>query len=247
MILISRLLFCIFMAAPLIATAAFEVPPLTGPVVDEANMIQTKDERVLREWARDLNASGKAQLQILTVQSLGGLPIEQASIEVVEDWQLGDKKKDNGILILVALEERKIRIEVGQGLEGELPDVIASRIIRDTMTPLFQQGSPSQGIVLGAYQVLRIVQPDFNPDQRLEASQSREAGPFKKYEGIFIFIFVIIVLIFRGIFFPFAGSRSRGWGGGGGFGGGGGWGGGSGGGWSGGGGGFSGGGASGGW
>lgn len=237
------------------AQAAFEVPPLTGPVVDEADMIRTNDEKILRAWLKDINARGKAQIQVLTVPNLGGLNIEQASIEVAEDWQLGDKKKDNGVLILVALQERKIRIEVGQGLEGELPDAIASRIIRESMTPLFQQGSPSQGIVLGVYQVIRIVEPEFNPDERLEQATVRSGGLFSKYEGIFIFLFVIIVLFFRAIFFPFSRSRSRGgWGGPGGFGGGGGWGGGSGGGfggsgggWSGGGGGFSGGGASGGW
>lgn len=226
--------------------AAFQVPALTGPVVDQGGMLTAHDERLLSDLIRRFEQTGKAQLQVLTVQNLGGLPIEQASIEVVEKWKLGGAKTDNGLLFIVAVDDRKIRIEVGQGLEGVIPDAIAKRIIEDVMIPLFRQGSASQGVVMGVYQAMKKIDQEFQADHQLErATSSRRSS--STWEGIVIFMAILIIILFgsrggrgrrRGIMGG-VGGFSTGWGGG--------FGGGGGGGWSGGGGGFSGGGASGSW
>jgi uncharacterized protein len=243
----------IFICFGLTAKAEFIVPELTSPVVDEANIITGKDERALRDLLYLFKKNHQAQVQILTVRNLGGASIEQAAIQVVDQWKIGDKLRDDGLLILVAAEERKIRIEVGQGLEGIIPDVVAKRIVSDIMIPVFRQSSASQGIVVGTYQILLAIDPNF---KSMEAGSPESFDPdsrtiFQKYEGLFILIFIAFFFILN-IFGPRGPSgRLRrglgGWGGagmGGGFGGGFG---GGGGGWSGGGGGFSGGGASGNW
>lgn len=247
---VSFFAFVFLLGSPSVR-AQFLVPELTSPVVDEANIISGKDERALRDLLHLFKKDHQAQIQVLTVRTLGGVSIEQAAIQVVDQWKLGDQKRDDGVLILVAAEERKIRIEVGQGLEGVIPDVIAKRIISDVMIPVFRQSSPSQGIVVGVYQVLLAIDPNFkavssgSPD----SFESDERTIVQKYEGLFILIFIGIFFLLN-LFGPRGpGGRFRGgiggWGGVGGFGGG--FGGSGGGGWSGGGGGFSGGGASGNW
>jgi uncharacterized protein len=240
----------------LVARAEFKVPPLTGPVVDNGELITAHDEELLNSLIRQFRQTHQVQMQILTVPSLEGDTIEQASIKVTDAWKLGDQKRDDGLLIFVAANERKIRIEVGQGLEGVIPDVTAHRVISDVMVPMFRQGNSSQAIVLGTYQLMKIIDHDFTGEEALQKYDPDQRTLFQRYEGLFILLFVLLIL-FLNMLTP-RGRRYRGVGGGFGGGngdwrigsGGGGWGGGGfggGGGWSGGGGGFSGGGASGGW
>lgn len=236
----SKFFFGFILLLSVMAEAQFQVPRLTGPVVDEARILRPQDRRELESVLRDYNAQGKAQIQILVINSLQGLEIEEASIKITDEWKLGTEKRDNGVLFLIAPNERKMRIEVGQGLEGTLPDVIAKRIIEDQVLPFFKAGDMSTGIVAGVYQIIKYVDQEY-ADQHLQAPVPER----KKLPGGVI-VAILLLLLFGGRFLPFAafaggmGSRGRGGWGGGGFGGGGG-------GWSGGGGGFSGGGASGSW
>jgi uncharacterized protein len=238
------LCFLCLLAPP--AWAEFQVPRLTGPVVDQAGMLSDSTRERLESFLRRLHESGGTQLQVLTVHDLGGLAIEQASIQVTDEWKLGGAKEDNGVLLMIAQQERKVRIEVGQGREGVLPDVVASRIIREVITPRFRQGALDNGVVEGVIAIVRKTDPDF-------LASAGEGRPAHDGEGkisgrtlellIFVLFFTVVLLppLFgrrrggRGMFFP------------GGFGGGGFGGSSGGGGWSGGGGGFSGGGASGDW
>lgn len=239
----TRWLFAFALLFASWAHAAFEVPRLTGPVMDEVGVLRPQDRRDLEDVIRDYNSQGKAQLQILVIDSLGDLTIEEASIKITDAWKLGTAKKDNGILFLIAPNERKLRIEVGQGLEGALPDVIAKRIIADTVVPLFKARNLSAGIVVGTYQIIKYIDQEY-ADQHLSQP---EPEPTKSIPG-WVIIVILLLLLFVGRFLPassFRGGGRGGWGGGG-FGGGS-FGGGGGGGWSGGGGGFSGGGASGSW
>lgn len=219
----------------------FQVPALTAPVMDLANVIPARQEEMLNQLLRDFNSRGKAQLTILTLDSLNGQSIEDASIKITDQWKLGTEKKDNGILFLIVPQERKVRIEVGQGLEGVIPDVVAKRILADVARPYFKKGLYAEGIYSATTQVLKIVDHEYmgtngQANVELELPQDRQFW-------IFLILFFIV--------FPFLsfisrkqGFRRGGWGGPGHWGGGS-WGGGGGsGGWSGGGGGFSGGGAS---
>jgi uncharacterized protein len=233
--------------------AEFEVPALRSAVTDRAGILSQTTREHLESALQQLLRVGGTQLAVLTLPDLAGLTIEQASIRVVDEWKLGGKQADNGVLLLVARDERKVRIEVGQGLEGTLTDAYSKRIIDEGITPLFRQGDMNGGVVVGVYQIARLTNPDVDLRPYLEgqlrqrSSRSRrEASPWATLFGVLL---LLAVFSTRMGFLPFllmgglGGARGRG--GMGGFGGG--MGGGGFGGFSGGGGGFSGGGASGGW
>lgn len=229
------------------ALAEFKVPTLTSPVMDQVGLLHRSQEKELVSLIYDFNRQGKAQFQVLIVPTLEGEPIEQASIRIVDQWKLGDEKSDNGALLLIAVNDRKIRIEVGQGLEGVIPDVYAHRIISDVMAPLFRAKQYGDGVVVAVHEMMRLVDPEFVQAKGISEDYDNIAKGSKK-DAIFIFILIVFFLVFRLLSFFSPGGRSFGhrrgsgpWIGGGGFGGG------SGGSWSGGGGGFSGGGASGDW
>ncbi|MEO8849164.1 MAG: TPM domain-containing protein [Casimicrobiaceae bacterium] len=132
------------------ATCAADVPYLTGRVVDNAEILKPATRDELDRLLQAHESATTDQIAILTTRSLGGESIEQYAQQVFSAWKLGQKGKDNGILLVVAPSEHKMRIEVGYGLEGSLPDVIAARIIRDIMTPPFKSGDYDAGVQKGA-------------------------------------------------------------------------------------------------
>jgi len=247
------IIFATLLTAFTAGAAEFQVPALTGPVVDNANMLSPSAERGMEALIRRVKEAGGSQLQVLTVPELGGLSIEEASIKVTDQWKLGSAKDDNGVLLMVAAKERRVRIEVGQGREGVLPDAYASRIVRDVIVPRFRQGDSDAAITAGVYAILHYTDPGFAEDGRPAGSEGyARHEDMSGFETFIMFAAIIFFILFASIFgrlgrrrssFWSPGGYSSGWGGGG-FGGGGF---GGGGGWSGGGGGFSGGGASGGW
>jgi uncharacterized protein len=228
------------------AAAEFKVPALTGPVVDEADVLNQRTELALTQALRALHDKGGSQINVLTVSSLDDTPIEQASIRIVEQWKLGGRKNDNGVLLLFAVKDRKLRIEVGQGLEGQLTDADSKRIIDQGIVPLLKSGDYDSAAVVGTFQIAQKTDPDFDLTPYLEG-KARVGSRTQRHSpnGIPLRggVIMVILLLF---FILGGGSRGRrglygggGWGGRG-FGGGGGS-------WGGGGGGFSGGGASGDW
>jgi uncharacterized protein len=244
----SKLLLGLLLLAATGARADFQVPPLTGPVVDAAGMLNPQTREALERYLHELKDHGGTQLQIATVPDLGGVSIEEASIKITDQWKLGKKKEDRGLLLLFALNDHKVRIEVGQGLEGQVPDLVANRIINEVIVPRLREGSPDRAVLDGVMALVHYTDPDFAPNGDMPARSQRHRGS-SGLPAIFWIIFFVLFWLF-----PMFSGRRRGgffwWGGGGG---GGGWGGGgfgggsSGGGWSGGGGGFSGGGSSGSW
>jgi uncharacterized protein len=243
-------LLAALLALPL-AAPALDVPGLTGPVVDQAGVLPRGDVARLEQLARSARAvhgGTGVQLQYLLVRSLDGEALEDYSMKVAEAWKLGGRQEGNGVLVLVALGDRKVRIEVGQGIEGGLTDVQSSRIIRQTIAPAFRERRYGDGLYQAGVQVLSALgalPADVAP---------RPVGRPSAGTGLTLGVVALVVafLVLRSLLFGFTGRRRSGWWGGpfggGGWGGGGfGGGGSSGGGWSGGGGGFSGGGASGGW
>ena len=248
----SALGFLVFLAltwAPGARAASFSVPNLTGPVVDRAGMLSAPARARLTAALKGLWDAGGSQVAVLTVPDLGGEAIEQASIRVTDAWKLGTKKKDNGVLFLIARDERKFRIEVGQGLEGQLTDAHSRRILDETVMPHFKAGNFDAGVLAGVREIVAITDPDVNSAAWFEGT----IPPTPKHRkspvppGLILLFFVVLF----GVLSTLGGRGSRGGGSRGGGGGfiffGGGGGGGGGGGFSGGGGGFSGGGASGGW
>jgi uncharacterized protein len=243
------------------AHAQVEIPaqPLNH-VVDLAGIIEPNTEASLVRYLLELEQKTTAQMIILTINSLEGEPIEDFAISVAHDkWKLGQQNKDNGLLLLVSLEDRKYRIEVGYGLEGILPDAFVSRVERQQMLPYFRQGDYSNGIAAAALVLINEIASEAGveisgmPAMRSSrgSGERDEPGILGKIFGVIFFLVMLYLFIrnprlFMLLLFAnmMGGGRRGGWSGGGGFGGGG-FGGGSFGG--GGGGGFGGGGASGGW
>lgn len=224
--------------------AQFVVPPLSAPVVDQAGLFKPNQIQSLNEALKNIYSTGGPQINVLTVKSLNGLSIEDASMEVVKSWKLGTAAKDNGALLMVSLNDRKVRIEVGQGLEGEITDAYSKRIIDNDIIPYFKQGQYGLGIIKGVQGILlHLDKPlhlnDYITGENLNSFDQQSPSTSERYSNL---ILILIIILFVLINFIFGGRSGRGGGyyGGGGFGG-------SGGGWSGGGGGFSGGGASGSW
>jgi uncharacterized protein len=240
------------------AVAEVQIPALTHPVEDSAGIIPPQTEQQIEAALAKLWERRGTQLAVLTLPTLENEPIEELSIRVVEKWQLGTKTGDKGVLLLIVPQERQLRIEVGQGLEGDLPDAYAKRIIDNSIVPLFRAGDMTGGVLVGIREILLKTDPDFSFDEALASSGYRSA-PSYNLSGILFFVAMFIFYVYfsnlglmmdtplgrygsrrRGYYSPTFGGRGSSGGGfrGGGF---------SGGGFSGGGGGFSGGGASGRW
>jgi uncharacterized membrane protein YgcG len=131
--------------APLAALAA-DVPYLTGRVVDNANILSAGAKQKIAQIAEAREKASGDQVVVLTMPSLEGESIEGYATRVFDAWKLGQKGKDNGVLVIVAPSDRKMRIEVGYGLEGTLTDAAASRIVREAMTPRFKQNDFDGGV-----------------------------------------------------------------------------------------------------
>ena len=129
---------------------ALEVPYLTGRVVDNAEILKPDTRRQLTELLRVHEERTTNQIAVLTLPTLAGESVEDFAVRVFEQWKLGRKGKDNGVLLVVAPQDRRMRIEVGYGLEGRLTDAAAARIIRNVMTPRFKNGDFDGGVLQGA-------------------------------------------------------------------------------------------------
>jgi uncharacterized protein len=137
---------------------ALDVPPLTGRIVDTAHLLPPELAASLsQELAAHEQRTGN-QVAILTLPTLQGEPVEDFSHRVATTWKLGQKGTDNGVLLLVAPQDRRIRIEVGYGLEGVLTDAVTSRIIRNEMVPHFRAGNYAEGIATGARAIIGTIE-----------------------------------------------------------------------------------------
>jgi uncharacterized protein len=151
---------------------ALEVPPLTGRVVDLAQVLSADDSKLLNSQLQAHEEKTGNQVAVLILPSLDGEPLEEFSHRVATTWKLGQKGTDNGVLLLVALKERKLRIEVGYGLEGTLTDLRSSRIIRQEIVPRFKEGNIAAGVRAGTDAILRTIEGTYQAD---EQSQRRPA------------------------------------------------------------------------
>jgi len=150
------LVFAIILAA--FSAAASNIPYLTGRVTDNAEILSASMRKTLTERLKAHEDRTGNQIAVLTVPSLEGESIEGYAEAVFKEWKLGQKGKDNGILLVVAPQDRRMRIEVGYGLEGTLPDSLAGSIIRNVMTPRFKTGDYNGGIEAGVNAILQVLE-----------------------------------------------------------------------------------------
>ena len=125
---------------------ALDVPFLSGRVIDDVGILSDEIKISIENKLKEHEKQTSNQVVVLIIPSLEGEILEEYSLKVASTWKLGQKGKDNGVLLLIAKNDRKIRIEVGYGLEGTLTDVLCNRIIRNEITPSFKQGNFSLGV-----------------------------------------------------------------------------------------------------
>ncbi len=253
----------LLVAAP---AGAQQFPKLTGRVVDNANLLPAAEEAAITQKLAGLEQASSRQLVVATVPDLGGYPIEDYGYQLGRAWGIGQKEANNGVILLVAPTERKVRIEVGYGLEPIVTDALSNQIVSQQMLPRFRENDYPGGINAGVDALIQQLQaPTEEAEQRaLAAAQAQQQSSGEGDGGSifplifwgFVLIFIILPMFRRGrrgrrhrrgglpviIWGPGFGGGGGGWGGGGFGGGGGGFGG-----FSGGGGSFGGGGASGSW
>lgn len=185
------LLLALLFAASL--CAGQEVPPLTGYVNDYAGMLSPQAAQRLESELAAFEASDSTQIVVLTVPSLEGRVIEEYSIKVVEAGKIGQKGKDNGALLLVAKQDRKIRIEVGRGLEGKLTDLVSGRIIRNEISPAFKRGDFDAGIAAGVHAIMATVRGEYQGAGRDIREGKKGAHPI-----FTLLIFLLVAVVFLG-------------------------------------------------
>jgi len=156
---ILALIFVIFAASFVIAQ---DFPQPADYVNDYANILQDEYKNRLNAFALELESKTEAQVAIVTVNSIKPYEIEDYAVRLFEKWGIGKKGKDNGVLILLAVSDRNVRIEVGYGLEGAIPDAVAKRIIEDEMIPYFKIGKYQEGLVRGSLEVMGLAAKEYN-------------------------------------------------------------------------------------
>lgn len=146
------------------ALALVAVPPLSGRVVDQTGTLAAGDIASLTQTLQDLETRKGSQIAVLIVPTTDGEAIEQFSLRVAEAWKIGRKKIDDGALLVIAKNDRRLRIEVGYGLEGALTDATTKRIIDEDITPKFKTGDFSGGVAAGVDKIVRIVNGEKLPE-----------------------------------------------------------------------------------
>ena len=193
------------------ALADVAVPPLTGRVVDKTATLSSSDIASLDQTLKDFEARKGSQVAVLIVPTTQPETIEQYSLRVAEAWKIGRKKIDDGAILVVAKDDRKLRIEVGYGLEGALTDVTAKRIIDEVITPKFRNSDFGGGISDGVSRMLRVIDGESLPAPVRRPQQNN--GLLSNIDPLNPFLIVAVIVvggIFRGIFGRLFGSLATG-------------------------------------
>jgi len=172
------------------------IPPLAARVTDLTHTLSTAESTALEAKLAAWETRTSNQLVVLVVPTTQPEPIEAYSIRVAEKWKIGRKGQDNGVLFLIAKNDRKMRIEVGYGLEGVLPDVTAKRIIAEDVAPAFREGRFAQGIDAGVDRIIGVVGGEFSAPKSTAKGPASSAGQFN-FETLFVILFIGVPLVGR--------------------------------------------------
>ncbi len=172
------------------------VPPLSGQVVDQSGTLSAGDIASLTQTLKNFATRKGSQIAVLIVPTTDGEAIEQFSLRVAEAWKIGRKKIDDGALLVIAKNDRHLRIEVGYGLEGALTDATTKRIIDEDITPKFKAGDFAGGVSAGVVRMIRVIDGEQLPAP--EPPHWQHAGLFG-IEDIFNPFLIIPVLLFGGL------------------------------------------------
>ncbi len=197
----SRLAFCCCLAAATLflttAAVALDVPPLTGRIVDLAHVLPNSTTESLTAQLATHETQSSNQVAVLIVPSLEGEPLEEFSHRVATSWKLGQKGSDNGVLLLVAMKERKVRIEVGYGLEGVLTDIRSAHIIRNEIVPRFRAGDIPGGVTGGINAIVKTIEGTY---QASEKAVPREETDIIGQAVVAVVVGLLVGLLFMNLY-----------------------------------------------
>ncbi len=182
LILISTLALFLFLGKGVLAYVSPGTP--TGYVTDFADMISVETENTLTQTLTDFTKQTSTEIAVVTINNLDGDSIENYANELFRQWGIGTKENNNGILLLASKEDRKLRIEVGYGLEGAIPDATASSIIRNDITPYFKEGNYDQGITAGVDKIIEATKGEY------VAQPEKKKGIASNIVEVLFFVFV---------------------------------------------------------
>ena len=186
------LFFCALLWLAAVPAVALVFPTLSGRVVDEANILDPATRAALTQKLADLEAKSSDQLVVVTLRSLQGTSIEDFGVELGRSWRIGQKGTNNGVLLIVVPSERKVRIEVGYGLEGTLTDAIGRLIIENAIIPRFRANDFPGGITRGVDDIIQVLTGDAAEWQQRAAHRPDPTPPWGT---------ILIVLLAMGAFF----------------------------------------------
>lgn len=187
--------FAVLLLFPLLALAAEpEFPALTGRIVDNANLLDAEARARIEQKLKAHEDKTSDQLVVATLPSLQGYTIEEFGNRLLRAWKLGDQAKNNGVLLLVAPSERKVRIEVGYGLEGALTDALSKVIITTAVAPKFKNGDFAGGIEGGVDAILSILTGDAEEWQRRAKVRDDDSSWVETLAVIFVMIMVFVLI-----------------------------------------------------
>jgi uncharacterized protein len=180
------------------AASAANIPPLTGRVVDQAGLLSDADKISLETRLEDLEAKSGIQLVVATVKSLEGEEIEPYANQMFRAWKLGERTHNNGVLLLVAPNERRVRIEVGYGLEATLTDALSKVIIANAITPRFKAGDFPGGIHRGVDDIITVLTTDASewqkrPSLRVDSDAADQHVNWLVIAGLGVFLLLMVV------------------------------------------------------
>ena len=203
-------LLALFLGWAFAAAADVAVPQLTGRVVDQTGTLSSGDIASLNQKLRDFENRKGSQVAVLIVPTTQPETIEQFSIRVAEAWKIGRKKIDDGAILVIAKNDRHLRIEVGYGLEGALTDVTSRRIIDEVITPKFRTGDFAGGIADGADRIIRVIDGEPLPAPARSTSFSSDLSDFGPVVPFALFASLFVGGILRTMFGRLLGSVATG-------------------------------------
>jgi uncharacterized protein len=177
------------------ASAQPKFPPLTGRIVDEANLLSAEDRRALTQELEALEQKSTDQLVVYTTRSLQGYEIEDFGYRLGRAWGIGQQGKDNGVLLIVAPNERKVRIEVGRRLEPQLTDLMSKLIIENAILPAFRRGDFAGGIKAGVRDIRDVLLGDVEAVKERARSASKRSSGSPDLALILFFTFILIAFL----------------------------------------------------
>jgi uncharacterized protein len=190
-ILIVAVVLCLFLGAAI--SFGLDVPRLSGRVNDYGDMISPQARATLEAELAAIERTDSTQVAVLTVPSLEGDVIEEFSIRVGDAWKIGQKGKDNGVIFIVSKADRKMRIEVGRGLQGVLTDLLAGRIIDTVIKPRFKQNRFDDGFIEGTRAIIAATRGEFKPTPR----STPYVSPSRYFEAFLVSVFLVLPFLRR--------------------------------------------------